>query len=107
MMMSLFPRYGSTWSIIWSTVGAGLHHQHHAARPLEQARQLLYRVRAHHLRSLRFVGQKVVDLGNGAVEDGHFESVVVHVEDQILSHHGKADEADITQCFRHFSSPND
>jgi hypothetical protein len=28
--------------------------------------------------------------------------VVVHVEDKILSHHCKADQADITRCIRHF-----
>ena len=81
---------------------AGLHHQHHAARPLQQAGQLLNRVRAHHLRPLGFVGQKVVHLGNGAVEHGNFEAVVVHVEDKVLSHHCKADQADIARCIRHF-----
>jgi hypothetical protein len=53
-------------------------------------------VRADDLGALGLVGEEVVDLGNGAVEDGDFEAVVVHVEDEVLSHDGKADQADIT-----------
>ncbi len=75
---------------------AGFDHQHDAARPLEQAGQLFDGVGADNLGALGFVGEEVVHLGNGAVEDGNFEAVVVHVEDKILSHDGEADEADIT-----------
>ncbi len=80
---------------------AGLDHQHDAARALEQAGQLLDGVRADDLRALGFVGEEVVDLGDGAVEDGDFEAVVVHVEDKVLSHDGEADQANITRCFGH------
>jgi hypothetical protein len=80
---------------------AGLDHEHDAAGALEQAGELLDGVRADDLGSLGFVGDEVVDLGDGAVEDGDLESVVVHVEDKVLSHDGKADEADITHCIRH------
>ena len=78
---------------------AGLDHEHDAARALEQAGELFDRVRADDLRALGFVGDEVVDLGDGAVEDGDLESVVVHVEDEVLSHDGKADQADITHWF--------
>jgi hypothetical protein len=80
---------------------AGLDHEHDAAGALEQGRQLLDGVRADDLGALGFVGEEVVDLGDGAVEDGHFEAVVVHVEDEVLSHDGKADEADITRSVWH------
>ena len=82
---------------------AGLHHQHDAPWPLQHAHQLFDRVGAGHLRPLGFVRQKVVYLCDGAVEDGNLESVVVHVEYKILSHDGKADQADITHRFWHNS----
>ena len=80
---------------------AGLDHEHDAARALEQGGEFLDGVGADDLGSLGFVGDEVVDLGHGAVEDGDLESVVVHIEDKILSHDGKANEADITHCIRH------
>jgi hypothetical protein len=43
------------------------------------------------LGALRFVGNEIVHLGNGAVEYGYFKAVVVHVEDKILSHDCEAD----------------
>jgi hypothetical protein len=48
-----------------------------------------------------FVGDEIVDFGNGAIENRNFEPVVVHVEDKVLSHDGEADEADITRCVWH------
>ena len=39
---------------------------------------------------------KLIDLAGGAVEDGDAVAVVLHVEDEVLSHHGKADQSDIT-----------
>ncbi len=80
---------------------AGLDHQHDAARALEQADELFDGVRADDLGALGFVGQEVVHFGDGAVEDGHLEAVVVHVEDEVLSHDGEADQADVTRCFWH------
>ena len=80
---------------------AGLDHEHDAAGALEQAGKLFDGVRADDLGALGFVGDEVIDLGDGAVEDGDLESVVVHVEDEVLSHDGKADEADITHWIWH------
>jgi hypothetical protein len=42
------------------------------------------------------VGEEVIDFRDGAVEDGHFEAMVIHVEDEVLTHYGEADEADVT-----------
>ena len=46
--------------------------------------------------SLGFVVHKVVDLGSGSVVGGNGESLVVHVEDQVLTHDGQADETDVS-----------
>ena len=75
---------------------AGLDHQHHAARLLQDLRQLLDGVRAHHLGAGGFVRDEIVDLRNGAIEDGHAISVVVHIQDQVLAHYREADQADVT-----------
>ena len=83
---------------------AGLDHEHDAARALEQAGELLDGMRADDLGALGFVGEEVVHLGDGAVEDGDLEAVVVHVEDEVLAHDGQADEADITHWIWHEGS---
>jgi hypothetical protein len=77
---------------------ARLHHQHRAARPLQQPDELLDGVGSGDLGPFGFVGQKVIHLGNSAVVHGHLEAMIVHVEDQILSHDSQADQADITRC---------
>jgi hypothetical protein len=83
---------------------AGFHHQHHAAWAFQQADQLLDRVSADDVGAFGFVGEEIVDFGNGAVEDGHFEAVVIHVENEVLTHHGKADQADVTRGVWHINS---
>jgi len=70
MTMSPASRYGSTWSIILVDSISGLDHEHDAARALEQAHELLDRVGSNNLRALCFVGNEVIYLGDGAVEDG-------------------------------------
>jgi hypothetical protein len=47
--------------------------------------------------------QKIIDLGGSAIVRHHRESVVVHVEDQILAHHGQTDQSDIC-CWFHENS---
>ena len=79
-----------------STASPALTMQHDAARLLEQADHFLDGVGADDLRALGFVGEEVVDLGDGAVEDGDYEAVVVHVEDEVLAHDGQADETDVS-----------
>ena len=80
---------------------AGFDHDHDAARGLERGAELLDGVGADDLGALGLVGQKLVDLGGGAVEDGDFIAVVVHVQHQVLSHDCKADEADVARCLFH------
>ena len=82
---------------------AGLHHQHHPARRFEQADQFLDGVGADDLRALGLVGEEIVHLGDGAVVDRHGEAVVVHVQNQVLAHHGQADQADVRLGFHCFS----
>src|SRR6185503_17044061 len=85
--------------------GAGFDHEHDAAWTLEKGRELGDGVGADDIGSFCFIGDEVVDLGDGPVEDRDLESMVVHVEDEILSHDCKADEAGIARWFRHEYSP--
>lgn len=43
-----------------------------------------------------FVGQEVVDLGDGTVEGNDIEAMVGGVENQILAHDGQANKAKVT-----------
>src|SRR5262245_8017834 len=80
---------------------ARLDHQHYAAGPLQRFDQFLYRMRAYYMRSGGFVLNEFVYLRNGAVEDGHAIAVVIHIQDQILSHHGQADQTNVTTFLLH------
>ena len=51
------------------------------------------------LGALGFLGQELVDLGDGAVVGDDGEAVVVHVEDEVLAHDGQADEGDVALRF--------
>src|SRR5438105_842217 len=75
---------------------ARLDHHHDATRTLQCANEFLDGVSADDLRSRSFVLNKIVDLGDGAVEDRDLVAVVVHIEDQVLPHDGEADESDVT-----------
>ena len=74
---------------------AGLHHQHHDARPPKLRGELRERSRADDIRSGRRACQERVGLLGGAVVDGDAVAVVVHVEDEVLAHHREPDEADV------------
>ncbi|MPC54493.1 hypothetical protein E2C01_048411 [Portunus trituberculatus] len=52
-------------------------------------------VSAHHLRSLRLLGQETVHLLCGAVEGTHHPPMIVHVQDEVLPHHCQADQGDV------------
>jgi hypothetical protein len=78
---------------------ACLDHEHHPARTLEQFHHLLNGVGADDLRPLRFVGEEFFHLRDGAVVSDDGETVVVHVEDQVLAHDGQPDEGDISLWF--------
>ncbi len=91
--------------MVSSTTVAGFDHEHDAARALEEGDELFQRMSADDLGAFGLVGEEVVNFGDGAVEDGDFEAVVVHVEDEVLSHDGEADEADVADCVGHLRSP--
>src|ERR1043165_4740336 len=76
--------------------GAGLDHEHDAARLLEQAGQFLEGMSADDVSAFGFLVEKVVHLRDGAIESDHGEAVVVHVEDEVLAHDGEADECDVS-----------
>jgi hypothetical protein len=75
---------------------ASLDKQHHTPRRLELLHKLFDAVGADNRLALGFVLQETIDLGNCAVEGNDGEAVVGHVEDQVLTHDGQADEAKIS-----------
>ena len=83
---------------------AGLDHQHHPAGLLERADELFDGVCADDLRALRFVVNEVVYFRNCSVEDSDFVAMVVHIQNQVLSHDRKADQSDVAICVLHTPS---
>jgi hypothetical protein len=67
--------------------------------PLQRLHELLERVRADDLLALRAAVHEVVDLRGGAVVARDREAAALHVQDQVLAHHGEPDEADV--CLAH------
>ena len=43
---------------------------------------------------------------DGAVEGGHGEAVVVHVQDEVLAHDGQTDECDVCRLFHDRFAPS-
>ena len=80
-----------------------LNQQHHAARFLQQADQFRKGMGALDPGALRALAEELVHPGESAVEDRHGESMVVHVQHQVLSHNRQADQSDIR--FAHFFVP--
>ena len=80
---------------------AGLDHEHDAARSLEHRAELRNGMRADDCGAFCLVGEEIVDLRDGSVEDRDLESVVVHVEHQVLAHDREADQSDIASSFWH------
>lgn len=64
---------------------AGLDQHHDLARALQLLAELLNRVSANNLGALGLVGQEVVNLGDGSVVGADGETMVVHVQDQVLT----------------------
>ena len=44
--------------------------------------------------------EKVIDLGDGAIEGDDGKTVVVHIEDQVLAHDGQPNQGDVS-CWFH------
>lgn len=63
----------------------GLDEHHNLTGTLKLLAELLDRVGANDVGALGLVGEEVVDLGDGSVVGADGESVVVHVQDQVLA----------------------
>jgi hypothetical protein len=51
------------------------------------------------LHTLSLVGEEVVDLCNGTVVGNDIETVISSVQDQVLTHNGQANQAEISSGF--------
>ena len=78
---------------------AGLDQHHHAPWRLEFGDHFFNRMRAKHLGALGFVGEEVINLVGGTVVDDDGKTVVIHVQNQILAHDGKANQCDVSFLF--------
>lgn len=75
---------------------SGLDEEHHTSGLLELGGEFLDAVGADNGLALGLVLQEAVDLGDSSVESHDSEAVVSHVEDQVLTHDGQANEAEIS-----------
>ena len=78
---------------------AGLHQHHDAAWAFQMADHFLNRPGTDDVRALGFAIHEVVHLGDGSVVGNDREAVVVHVQDQVLAHHGQSDQCNIAFGF--------
>src|SRR6185437_2156888 len=72
------------------------YHQHHTTGLLQRFNEFFDGVGAHHLCTFGFVVDEIVYFGYRPIENSHAKSVVIHVQHQILAHHGEADQSNIT-----------
>jgi len=83
---------------------AGLDEHHDLAGTLQLLAELLDRVSANDLGALGLVGQEVVNLGDGSVVGADGVTVVVHVEDQVLTLIGERRRDSFIHSCRHNSA---
>jgi len=62
-------------------------------------------MRAEHFGALGFIRKKVIHLFRGAVVSDDGEAVVVHVENQILTHDGQTDKGNVSLRFHKILKP--
>ena len=74
---------------------------------LERLYQLFNGMRADNLRALGLILDKVVYFGDGSIENGDLVAVVVHIQNQILTHHREANQSDVAICVWHSRSGRD
>ena len=98
--MSPLSRCGSSIDHLIHGI-ARLNHQHYATRALQGPDKFLNRMSARDLRSGGFVLNEFVYLRNSAVEDGHSDSRGRSYSNQVLSHHGQADQTKVTTFLLH------
>src|SRR6185312_818854 len=80
---------------------ACLYHQHHAAWALELRHHFLNRMRADDFGALGFIRQEMIHLFHRAIKSDHGESVIVHVQNQVLAHYRQSNQCNISFGF-HF-----
>ena len=51
------------------------------------------------LLTLGLIGKEVVNLGDSSVESNDFVAMISSVENQVLAHHGQADQTEISSGF--------
>lgn len=73
----------------------GFHEHHNATWRLQFGDQVLDGFGTQDTLALGLVRQKCVHLFDGTIESNDGESVIGHVQDEILAHYGQADEADV------------
>ena len=75
---------------------SGLDEEHHTSGLLELGDEILDAVGADNGLSLGLVCHEMIDFGDSSVESNNGEAVVSHVENQVLTHDGQANEAEIS-----------
>jgi len=56
------------------------------------------------LGALGFAAEEFIHLGDGAIEDGDGEAVIIHVENEVLAHDGQTDESDVCLSFHEYAT---
>ena len=98
---ALLRRYSETRRRHPLDGGAGLDHEHDAARLFEGSDHFLDGMRPDHGRAGGLPGEEVVHFRDGPIVGHDGEAVVVHVENEILAHDGQSDQSDVAPWF-HF-----
>src|SRR6185436_5209741 len=78
---------------------ASFHHEHYPARPLELRHNVLDGMSTEYIGAFGFLVKKIVDLRDGTVVGNNPKPVVVHVEDEVLTHNGQAYHSDVSGRF--------
>ena len=99
MMMSPGDRCGTSSSMKSSTGLPALTSIITRRGYFEFGNHFFNRMRAEHFRALGLVREKMIHLFRGAVVGDDGEAVVVHVENEILAHHGQPDQCDVSLWF--------
>jgi len=86
---------------------AGLNEEDDLARRFKLRNQFLDRVSTDDLGAFSLILEEVVDFFDCAVESTNDKTLVVHVQDKILTHDGQADKANISNSLRHFGMAED
>jgi hypothetical protein len=76
---------------------SGFDHEHDLARAFQEGTELFQRPGAEYgVSSLCRSVYEIIHLRHRAVVGGHAEPLVIHIEDQVLSHHRQADQSYIS-----------